>query len=207
MDLVFPKSTRHSARAVAIPAFISSGASSARTTSPLAQLPDAFSAGDPNVKASTAKTGAATHSWAGIPLSRRTPPEVPNPRELKSTVWATGLVSLPVPKSAPRSTTAPRCRLIQRRRNALQLPTIGIAFARKLLGQGLGHLLRKKCNRIGSPARQAFRSRTISASPTFSNAGRRSFLSHRTAFWKPPNDRGGEHHALLNNGFVNLLQA
>ena len=36
-------------------------------------------------------------------------------------------------------------------------PTIGIAFARKLLGPSPGRPLRRKCNRIGGRARQAFR--------------------------------------------------
>ena len=40
------------------------------------------------------------------------------------------------------------------------------------------------------------RSRTISASLTFSNASRRPFLSHRTAFWKRPNDSANPAHDL-----------
>jgi hypothetical protein len=67
-------------------------------------------------------------------------------------------------------------------------PMIWVASAKRLLGRSAGRRLRRKCNRIGSPARQALRSRTISASPTFSNASRRPFLSHQRAFWSQPND-------------------
>src|SRR6516164_8016250 len=63
---------------------------------------------------------------------------------------------------------------------------IWVASAKRLLGRSACRPLRRKCNRIGGPARQAFRSRTISASPTFLNASRRPFLSHQ--FWSQPND-------------------
>src|SRR5215469_1078059 len=53
------------------------------------------------------------------------------------------------------------------------------AFAKRLLGPSAGRPLRRKCSRIGSHARQASRSPTISASPAFSNASQRLFLSHR----------------------------
>ena len=67
-------------------------------------------------------------------------------------------------------------------------PATGVAFAKRLLGPSPGRPLRRKCNRIGGRARQALRSRTISASSTFSNASRRPFLSHPRAFWSQPND-------------------
>src|SRR6516164_216150 len=63
---------------------------------------------------------------------------------------------------------------------------IWVASAKRLLGRSACRPLRRKCNRIGGPARQAFRSRTISASPTFLNASRRPLLSHQ--FWSQPND-------------------
>src|SRR6516225_52772 len=74
-------------------------------------------------------------------------------------------------------------------------PVIGVASAKRLLGRSAGRPLRRKCSRIGGRARQAFRSRTISASLTFSNASRRSFLSfHQRAFWSQPNDSASATH-------------
>src|SRR5262249_37410599 len=64
-------------------------------------------------------------------------------------------------------------------------PMIWVASAKRLLGPSPGRPLRRKCNRIGSPARQAFRSRTTSASLTFSNASR-PFLNHQRQ--SQPND-------------------
>src|SRR6516225_1727547 len=63
---------------------------------------------------------------------------------------------------------------------------IGVASAKRSLGPSPGRRLRRKCNRIGSPARQAFRSRTISASPTFSNASRRPAV--HLSFTSRPNN-------------------
>ena len=80
------------------------------------------------------------------------------------------------------------------RLGASMRPTIGVASAKRLLGRSPGHLLRRKCNLIGGRARQAFRSRTISVSLTFSNASWRPFLSHQTAFWKQPNDSASAAH-------------
>ena len=65
-------------------------------------------------------------------------------------------------------------------------PVIGVASAKRLLGRSAGRRLRRKCNRIGSPARQAFRSRTISASLTFSNASRRTAV--HLSFTSCPNN-------------------
>src|SRR5215472_14983467 len=68
--------------------------------------------------------------------------------------------------------------------------TIGRALPKRVLGPSPGHPLRRKCNRIGGRARQAFWSRTISASPTFSNASRQPFLSfHQRAFWSSRTSR------------------
>jgi hypothetical protein len=57
-----------------------------------------------------------------------------------------------------------------RRPGAVMQPTIGDASAKRVLGPSAGHPLRRKCNRIGRRARQAFWSQTISASPIFLNA-------------------------------------
>src|SRR5262245_49584851 len=65
-------------------------------------------------------------------------------------------------------------------------PVIGVASAKRLPGLSPGHLLRKKCNRIGGPARQAFRSGTTSASPAFSNATGRTAV--HLSFTSRPNN-------------------
>src|SRR6516162_10909326 len=95
--------------------------------------------------------------------------EVPNLRALKVPTKTTDLgISLLARKSRPAFTIAPRWTQIVLL--ASMQPMIWVASAKRLLGRSAGGRLRRKCNRIGSPARQAFRSRTISASPTFSNA-------------------------------------
>src|SRR5262249_36823631 len=102
-----------SARAVAIPVFISSGALSARTTSRPDQPLGASFAGAPNVKAVTVKTVPVIRFWAQIPPLRRTHQEVPNLRALKVPVWTLDLgVSLLAQKSVPRSIIVRRCRSI-----------------------------------------------------------------------------------------------
>src|SRR5262249_32627470 len=131
-----------SARAVAIPVFISSGALSARTTSRPDQPLGASFAGAPNVKAVTVKTVPIIRFWAQIPPLRRTYQEVPNLRALELTVWATDpRISLPVPKSAPASIIVPPSRSMQIRPIASMPPITGIAFVARLLGvEQLGRL-------------------------------------------------------------------
>ena len=131
--------------------------------------------------------GADTTSAANVPRSAQSTGI--KSAGLDDRPWTTDPgISLLARKSLPRSIIVRRCRPIPIWPRASMHPVIGVASAKRLLGPSPGRPLRRKCNRIGGRARQALRSRTISASPTFSNASWRPFPSHQRAFWSQPNN-------------------